>query len=423
MKALNWLEERVTEPRVGILGAGLINLALCVAVFLAVWRVFMDPGGYLRMYTPMYGYSYVQWFLVAILFNVLVFRYWPLSRSFMVEKHPLVRSGVLVALNVAFVFFVIRIVFQKVLGTMGIPYFSEDVLATLKINPFNAREYSSAAILYMGGMCGLIIPIWTLHLDNWPGRELPGGKGYLTSFLLVMLFVVTGFILLLHPHFGIIFYPWQKFAAAFPWWQPGFGTLSGLFNLGWMMCWTSALWIIQVTYEGYPFKLIEKQPWRVVAGILGSLLLGLVFYTTFFLLQELAWGPGVRGSRLMMAAEWRYLHSGEIAMFVLLISLVLGHYFGNWPTKFSTEVNHLARTGIIGVGTVIFYNLYYKFSPAILGTQPGYASPLQFPLASLSLFIALLLVHSWYLDRWPGEKLIRPGAGAGQKAPAETTTA
>jgi amino acid transporter, AAT family len=407
MKAYNWLEERTLEPKKGFLVAGLINLALCLAIFFGVWRIFMDPGGYLRMYTPMYGYSYVQWFLVSILVTVLVFRYWPLSRSFMVNKHPLIRSGVLVGINIVFVFFFIRLVFQKILGTMGIPYFSEDILVMLKINPFNAREYSSAAILMMGGMCGLIIPIWTLHLNNWPSREIPNGQGYATSFLLILFFVVTGFILLLHPHFGIIFYPWQLFAAAFPWWEPAFGTLSGLFNLGWMMCWTSALWIVQVTYEGYPFVLIKKQPWRAIAGVLGTLLLGLVFYTTFYLMQELAWGPGVRGSRLMMAAEWRYLHAGEISMFVLLPSLVLGHYFGNWPKKYSIEVNFLARTVIIGVGSVLFYNLYYKFSPAILGTQPGYASPLQFPLAALSLFIALLLIHSWYLDRWPGERIIR----------------
>jgi amino acid transporter, AAT family len=406
VKVFNWLEDRTLEPKFGILGSGLINLGLCLAVFLAVWRIFMDPSGYLRMYTPMYGYSYIQWFLVAILFNVLVFKFWPLSRSFMVDKHPLLRSGVLLAINILFVLFVIKVIFQTVLGTMGLPYFSEDVLASLKINPFNAREYSSAAILFMGGMCGLIIPIWALHLDNWPGREIPRFLGYLTSFLLIMFFVVAGFILLLHPHFGIIFYPWQKFAAAFPWWEPTFGTLSGQFNLGWMMCWTSALWILVVTYEGYPFKLIEKPFWRAIAGILGSLLLGIVFYTTFYLLQELAWGPSVRGSRLVLAAEWRYLHAGEIAMFMLLISLLLGHYFGNWPKNFSKEVNFLVRTFIICIGTVAFYNLYYKYSPPILGTQAGYASPMQFPLASLSLFVGLLLVHSWYLDRWPAEKLV-----------------
>jgi AAT family amino acid transporter len=222
---------------------------------------------------------------------------------------------------------------------------------------------------------------------------------------MVFLFTALGFSFLYHPHFGVLFYPWQEFTAALPWWENLANTLSGNFNLGLMMCWSSALWFVQVTCEGYPFKLIPRQPWRGIAGIIGTFILGLAFFTGFHFLQEVVWGAPVRGAKLIAAVDWRYLHSGEIALFLLLVYLVWGFYFKNWPRKFSTEVNIFVRTVIVGVGTLLFYLFYYKFNAQILGQQAGYSSPMQFPLAATSLIATLTLAHSWFFDMWPGEKV------------------
>lgn len=408
----DWIQERKLESRWGLLGSGLMNLAILVVFFLVFWTVFMNPKGLLRMYTPMYGYAYEQWFLVAVLLTGLIYQYWPLSGTFIGKQHPLVKGFVLFALNIVFVLVMVNIVFQTIVGNLAIPYFSEDRLLALKINPYNAREYASTAILFMGAMAALIIPIWKLHLDSYPANKLEGVGGKHTAFLLIMFFTVVGFTLVLHPHFGIIFYPWQVYTSAFPWWEKTFQTLSGRFCLGWMMSWTATLWFVQITWEGYPFKLIQRKSWRSVAGILGTLGIALVLFAGFTFLQEVVWGPAVRGAKLIAAVDWRYLHSGETAMFMLLASLILGVYFRNWPVKFSVEVNILIRTLIVGVGAFLLYLLYYAVSPKVLGTQVGYSHPQQFPLAPLSILIAFLLAHNWYFDRWPGDRLVRDAAEA-----------
>jgi len=408
-----WLDARRLQTRFGVLGSGLINLTVLVCFFAVFWTLVMNPKGYLRMYTPMYGYAYEQWFLIAVLLTALIFRFWPLSHSFMEKQHPLIKGAVLYGINLLFVLFMVNFIFRTVIGNMGVPYFSEDRLLALKINPYNSREYASQAILMVGAMAALVIPIWSLHLYNWPERKIEGGSAKITSFLLVMFFVFAAFFLVLHPHFGIIFYPWQIYTAAFPWWERLTNTLSGTFNLGWMMAWTSAIWFIQVTWEGYPIKFVTRQPYRALTGFFFTLFVGLIFFVGFHFLQDVVWGPPIRGGKLINAVDWRYLHSGETAMFLLVVALVLGIHFNNWPNRYATEVNILIRTVIIGIGTLAFYTFYYKFSNQLLGTQPGYSHPQQYPLAPLSIFIAFLLTHTWYLDKWPGEKVVRTEPEAG----------
>ena len=410
MKINYWLDDRKLEARFGLLGSGLLNMAILFGVFFALWYVFMNPKGILRMYTPMFGYSYIQWLLIGVLSTVLIYRYWPISQEFLAEKHPLFKGLLLLALNLIFSVVMVKVVLQTIVGHLGVSYFSETVLESLKINPYNSREYSSMAALMMGAMAAMIIPIWSLHFYNWPERAIKTPSGKHTSFLLVLFFVTIGFVLVLHPHFGIIFYPWQEFTAAFPWWEKTFDTLSGRVNLGWIVSWTAAIWFIQVTYEGYPIALVKKQPWRAVAGVLGTFALAMVFFFGFTLFQEIVWGPPMQGGKYILAVDWRYLHAGETAMFMLLMALIHGIYFGNWPTKFAIEVNILFRTLIIAGTTLVFYILYYKYSPLLLGTQKGYSDPQQFPLVVISLLVSLLLAHHWYFDRWPGEKAIKPMA-------------
>jgi len=406
MKILDWVSVRKLDSRWGLFPSGILNVAVMLTVFMILWRVFMDPRGMMRMYTRMYGYAYVQWFLVAVLIAWLVMRLWPLQNSSLVSGlHPALKGAIWFCLCALFMLFMVNVVLKMMIGGMSIPYISEDTLLSLKQNAFNAREYPQQAITMVGGMTALIIPIWVLHLKNWPAREIQRGSGYLTSLMLIFFLATVGFLLLYHPHLGILFYPWQVYAASMPWWEGLANTLSSNFCLGLLMSWTAALWIIQVTYEGYPFKLSDNHPLRPLAGILGTLLFGLILFSGFHFLPAMAWGAPVRGAKLVAAVDWRYLHSGETSLFMLLISLIWGFYFKNWPRQYSVEVNFLIRTVIVGVGTFLFYIFYYKFNAGILGQQPGYSNPLQFPLAAPSLIVALLLAHSWFFDMWPGEKV------------------
>ncbi|MGN0838852.1 MAG: hypothetical protein ACI4NN_07190 [Pyramidobacter sp.] len=407
MKIENWTARRQLAPRGNVFVCGIIDLILMLAVFMGVWYVFMDPRGIMRMYTPMYGYAYVQWLLVSVLTVNFVFQLYPLQNNKYLAKTPsLVKGIIYAAFAVILMLFIVDVVFKLFLGYLAVPYFSEEKLLSLRQNAFTAREYAHQAITMYGGIAALLIPIWVIHMNNWPASQIHSLGGYLTSFFIIFALSGLGFLVFFHPHMGILFYPWQIWTAVVPWWENFADTLSGNFCLGAIMCWTAVLWITNVTFEGYPFKKIKNQKWRASVGILGTLLIAMIFFKTFLLMQELVWGVAIRGSQLIGAVDWRYLHSGECAMFMLLIALIWGFYFNNWPHKYSTEFNIFVRFVIVCVLTFAFYVLYYRYNADILGQQPGYSNPLQYPLAATSLIVALLLMHNWFFDLAPGYKIV-----------------
>ena len=122
----------------------------------------------------------------------------------------------------------------------------------------------------------------------------------------------------------------------------------------------------------------------------------------FYFAQELTWGPAIRGTRRAFAPDWRWLHVGEMAIFLLVPALFLTFYCGNWPKKFSMPVNVLIRTGIAIVGGILLYIVYYKTSHLFLGTQKGFSHPQQFPMIPTIWLINIWLVHHWFMDNWPG---------------------
>lgn len=401
----NWIGKRILKSRWNTFLSGIVNFVIMIAVFFTLWRVVMDPTGIMRLYTPMYGFSYFQVLLIAILMTALIMNFKPIKTKFLLDKHPVIKGITLLILNLVAIFIAVKIIFNSIIGNIGIPYFSPSELVDLGMSPFLAREYASAAVIYVCALTGLVLPIWFFYFNNWPAKEIRDARGGITSAIAIMFFSILGFFVLLQPHFGILFYPWQKFTSAFPWWESFAGTLSGNFNLGWIMCWTAAVWTIELMWDGYPLKLVKQQPYKSIVGVVGSFIFGMILFKTFLLMENVVWGPAVRGAKLMLAPDWRYLHAGESAMFMLVAVIAWSTYFKNWPKKFDLEVNLLVRTVIVSVISVVFYLVYYNFNHLVLGTEPGYAHPSQFPLAPMVVIICLMLMHDFYFDKWPGEIL------------------
>ena len=201
MKIENWTEKRKLEPRGNFIVSGLVDLVLMLAVFMGLWYVFMDPRGIQRMYTPMYGYAYVQWFLVSVLAVHFVFRLYPFqSSSFLTKTPPLIKGLLFSVIVIALMLFIVDVVFKLFLGNLAVPYFSEEKLLSLKQNAFTAREYAHQAITMYGGIAALFIPLWIIHLNNWPACEIHNFKGYLTSFFIIFALSGFGFLVFFHPH-------------------------------------------------------------------------------------------------------------------------------------------------------------------------------------------------------------------------------
>ncbi len=400
-----WLEERklsnlMTQPLRGILGIG-----LSLAFFMVLWYVFMDPRGILRWYTPQYGYMYIRWLLIVAIWQAYIFNFWPLKHSWMERQHPLVKGTTLVAINFMITAAVIWGFFYTLMGKLAIPYMSWPELHRLGMTDFFAREYSSLAVLMFAAIASWLSPIWPSAFENYPWHGLTQPAKGLTVFSFTILLTTYAFFIFMHPHYNVLFYPWQTFAAAYPWWYEAFHTLSGNFNVGWIMCGTAAVWLAETTFEKYPFILIKRQPWRGIGGFLWVLFMAFLLFFVFIFMQDVVWGESIEGAKRLMAPDWRYLHTGELAVMVLAVALSLYFYFDNWPKKYSTEVNIFMRVAVILLVSVVFHHIYYQVSPALLGTQAGYSHPQQFPMAPIILWIVAMLYHNWFMDGWPGKAI------------------
>jgi AAT family amino acid transporter len=399
-----WLERKksievIPQPLRGILG-----IVIALAVFVLVWYVFMNMNGILKWYTPLYGYMYISVVLLVTICQVYIFDFWPLNQRSLEKLHPLIKLVTLVAINVVLTWFLVWIFFYKIIGTLAIPYFSWPALENLGLLPYTAREYSAQGILMFAGVAAFFSPMWMILFQNHPWQDLKQPvKGFSVLSIVLLLSTFTYFIFM-HPQFQVLFYPWQKYVAAFPWWTEFSSTVSGNFGIGVIVCMTVSLWLFETIWERYPYRLIKSQPLRGLAGFGCVVLLGLSLFVTNLLLQDIAWGSAVPGASLMGSPSWRYVHAGEISVMLLLVAVMHSNYFDNWPRKFSVEVNILIRTVITVVGAVLFNYLYYKFNPVFLGTQAGYAHQAQFTMAPFMLLLVVMLMHNWFMDSWPGKK-------------------
>jgi len=405
-----WLEERKRVNLIKQPWRGIISIILAFAAFMCLWWVFMDPRGWLRWYTPQYGYMYIRWLLIVAIWQVYIFNFWPFRHEWMEGTHPVKKGIILTLINFVITGLLIWVFYYYIFGKLAIPYFSWPELHKAGLSDFFSREYSSLAILMMAAIASWLSPIWPAAFENYPWHNMKQPAKGITVFCVTFLITTYVYFICMHPHYRVLFYPWQEFTAAFPWWYESFRTLSGNFNVGWIMCGTVAVWLSEMILERYPFRLIKSQPWRGIGGFIFILLLAVIFFFLFVFMQDVVWGVSVEGAKRLMAPDWRYLHAGELAILVLGVAMILYFYFDNWPRKFSTEVNILIRVLITIAGALIFHWAYYKASPFLLGTQSGYSHPQQFPMAPIILFINVMLYHNWFMDGWPGKRIKAEGS-------------
>jgi AAT family amino acid transporter len=172
------------------------------------------------------------------------------------------------------------------------------------------------------------------------------------------------------------------------------------------MCCTVTVWLLETIWERFPFSLIKNTAARRVTAFFGIIAIALAMHFFFYFVQEITYGAAIRGTRRDAAPDWRWLHVGEMAIFLLVPALFLKFYCGNWPNRFSMPVNVLTRTGISALAGIILYIAYYKFGHLVLGTQKGFSHPQQFPMIPTIWLINIWLVHHWFMDNWPAWKMV-----------------
>lgn len=403
---LPYLEERKLVKRWRGPIPALMNLAFTLLIFAVTWWIFQDPRGIMRFYTPYVGYNYCRWWLIILIWMAYTFDFWPFKKDWIRNAHPLQKGLVLALISVGTMIFFIHGFFEGVLGNFAFAYFNPDQLQKLGLTEFYSTEYAAQACMMFAVIASWISPAWVVALEGQPwanaSQPVRGFSIWLGTFCLSLVI----YLMTMHNHMGILYYPWQYFTAICPpYWEQFAETVSANFHVAWIMCCTVVVWFVEGIWERYPFTMIKRDWPRRIALFIGIIVIAWALCLFFWYMQELVWGDAIRGHRRDAAPDWRWLHVGETAIFCLIPALFLQFYCGNWPHKFSKPVNILIRTLIVILGATLIYSLYYRYAHFVLGTQKGFSHPQQFPMIPGIWLINIWLINWWFMDGWPGWKL------------------
>ena len=406
-QGVSYLESRKLVKRWSGPWPAVVNTLMIFALFYATWWIFQDPRGIMRMYTPYVGYMVCRWLLILFIWVAYIFDFWPFKRTWLNKTHPVVKGVVLTAVSVAAMILLIKGFFEGILGNFGIAYFNPDRLMAMGLTNFYSIEYSAEAIMMFAAIASWLSPSWVVACENAPWQNQSQPTRGITIAIVTFFLSMIVYLLTMHSHMAILFYPWQQYTAITPpYWENFANTVSGNFHIAWIMCCTVVVWVYESIWQRYPFNLIKTDWLRRTTAFFGIIAVALCMAFFLYYAQDLVWGETVRGTRREMAPDWRWLHVGEMAIFWLVGVLYLSFYAGNWPTKFSRPVNVLLRTVIslaIGIGV---YIVYYKTAHLFLGTQKGFSHPQQFPMIPTIWLINLFLINMWFMDGWPGWKAV-----------------
>lgn len=403
-----YLEERKLVGRWRTPLPQIVSFLVVAAIFYVSWWIFMDPRGVLRLYTPQVGYMYTRWMLIVAIWMVYLFQYWPFKRKWLEKTHPVIKGIVLTAVLAGILLILIQGFFFGLIGNFAISYFSPERMIEMGVPQFFALEYASLACLMFASLMSWLSPAWPVAFENRPWDKLKQPALGLTVLAISFMISIVIYMLTMHSHMAILFYPWQQYTAVTPpWWMDFAGTVSGNFHIAWIMSCTVVVWLVETIWERWPFSEIKKPGTRGVVTFFGIILLAFAFAFGVYYLQELRWGPAIMGDRYMDDPGWRWLHVGETLVFFLLPAMFINFYCGNWPQKWSKPVNWTIRTILTLVLGIAVYYFYYQTGHLYLGVQKDMAHAQQFPMVPTIWFINMMLVHHWFMDNWPGFKKIK----------------
>jgi hypothetical protein len=371
----------------------------------------MNPNTVLKLYTPMYGFALVVFFVTAVLLVTHVAYFYPFKES-PPDQGIFGRGILLLAVCIGLMLFLFYGVFWGFLGKLGIAYFSpKSIMASGGVGAefFVARENAcTAMIYYMTGFVWMAI-FWKTSYGRWPWKECSRGLAAGSRFFTLFFFVNIVYVVLFHPHVCSLFYPAQDKAGVLPWWDEITGTGSAFLWLGLIICIIYWLITFEQLWEGEPFRKLEKngEPTfaKGLAAFIVSVLLGIL---TVYILTRIFnhyWDEPFVGGQYTDGPDFRFIHAGEIAGFFILAAFILTHYFNNFPNFGNIWVRAIVRTLISMGGGMLCYGFYYS-SPGnfVLGKVPGIAQPGDTPLVWTFLYISVIMVHEGFFNTWPLKK-------------------
>jgi amino acid transporter, AAT family len=410
------LKARWGQPMTGIIS----NIVFFVVAWV-LWYIFSDPRG------PVGGFPYPFVMYLAMMILVGLWQHmflgdWPFQNM----SQP-ARGIVQTIVNLILVWFVIHVIFYRVLG-IGFNFLSMSNLEELAragkamlpgVKPLlyddlikGAARFPERAVVTFVLIGFYSYPFVTILFGKWPVRpsDLPQPQAGLAEIGWTSLLTLFFYTVLIVPFWGMIYGQvyGSSFGLNFPWW----GDIAGIKHVHWVFGWWE--WMIIVLFmtpnvwRMKPWSLIAlPQPWKGLISFIINVILG---YLLAWLCVKIApaWLGDVLHHIEAAAERTRFLwyHAAEIAGFTLIPFLAWHHYFDDMAPM--TDIDSWGAFWFRTIGVLVFCVINYIFFYYLNFGGWGLGNPHwdhKFVSGESLIWnfwwIIPLLWNEWFFHKWP----------------------
>ena len=398
---------------------GIISFFVFLGIAWALWFVFSDPRGFVKLF-PYPFVMYLAMMILVGLYQHMFLGDWPF------EKLPQPARGIIETIvNLGLVWFVIHIVFYKILG-LGFNFLSQDNLnaiaaagqaGKLDLATMQAKHFAQSAVVCFVLIGFYSYPFVTILFGKWPVRpsDLPQPQAGLLEIAWCSLWTLFFYTTLIVPFWGLVFGTslGSSFGLNTPWW----GGVAGFSHLHWVFGWWE--WMIIILFmtanvwRMKPWSLIPlPQPWK---GLVSFAINVVAAYILALICVKIAplWLPhhvieDLKAAQPNDAELLRFLwyHAAEIAGFTLMPFLIWHHYFDDMvpmDDKDSWAAFGFRTAGVIVFCVINYFVFYYAGWGNLALGVPHWEHKFVHGESLVWNFwwIIPLLWNEWFFHKWP----------------------
>jgi AAT family amino acid transporter len=391
------------KPRWGQPLTGIISFCSFLGVALATWFLLSDPRGPVQWF-PYPFVMYLAMMILVGLFQHMLLGDWPFQNL----PQP-IRGIIQTLVNITLVWFIIDVVFYRVLGVglNFLSYYGLDAIGQKGL-------YAQVAIVGFVLIGFYTFPVSTIFFGKWPIQpsNIPQPAGGVAEIAWGAMLTLFCYVVLIVPFFGFLF---KGPVLNSSWWTGIGGTPHVHWVFGW---WEWAIIILFMTANVWrmkPWSLIKlPQPWK---GFVSVALSFIAAYVIALICKKIIvlWVPqetfihleATKGAAEVQRFLW--LHSAEIAGFTLIPFLIWHHYFDDMSPMAdpdSWSAFSFRTLGVLILSAISYWIFYYgNFGHWALGNHHMTDLSHRFPHGESLVWnfwwIIPLLFNEWFFHKWP----------------------
>ena len=425
------------KPKWGQPLTGIISFIVFTGIAWGLWYLLSDPRG------PIHSFPYPFVLYLAMMILVGLWQHmflgdWPF------ENIPQPARGIIETIvNLGLVWFVIHVVFYRILG-LGFNFLSQSNLEALAAGGSYIAQFTDAAgavatcgkeivleKLVAGSaryaeravVCFVLIgffsyPFITILFGKWPVRpsDLKQPAAGLAEFAWASLWTMIFYTVLIVPFWGLLY--GKLFGTSiglnFPWWANIGGTPHVHWVFGWWEWMIVLLFMTANVWRMKPWSAINlPQPWKGLVSFFIIFVLGYAIALTLVKIAP-AWLPDMTAAlehnNKDSMVRFLWYHAAEIAGMTLIPFLMWHHYFDDMVPMDDKDswAAFWFRTLGVGIAAVVLYIFFYyiNFGYWGLGNSHMAHDIAERLLHGESLiwnfwWIIPLLWNEWFFHKWP----------------------